>query len=187
MLDPFSALAVACAVIQFLDFSASFLKDVYKIRKSPHQSLAYVQDLENAANSLRQKVEDQKLEQQNSGTPQTHAEKALQLFNERCMVFADSLESAVQDVKPGKGHGLGKSMKIALNAGRKQDEFKKLQAALQNLNVEFVTHLLSLLSKSTIRPRPKQKEKVCSHCSFVYDEVLQVPILLRNLANVRPR
>ena len=133
-MDPLSALGVAAAVVQFLDFSSGLISGTYKIYKAEDGDAPTNQTLRKVATDLKD-ISDQ-LNQK--GDSQSGPE---QLCRE-CLDVADELTSVLDRLMKQEKQSIWSSFRLALRAVWSQDKLESLQKRLDNLRQQMSMHFL---------------------------------------------
>ena len=145
MADPFTALTVCCAALQFLDFGAKFIEKTYKVYKSTDGATRNVIELEVAAGRLKAaaRANDAQQSQTASTTP---AESRLITLCSECETFADKLVNSLATPKTNGKPGLRESAKMVFKVDRRREELRASEKRLEALRLEMNAQLLSILS-----------------------------------------
>lgn len=143
MLEPLSALSLAAAIIQFVDFSSKILVTGYETYRSANGTTQEQVDLQQLTHSLY-KFQDQ------LGTPskqQTPDRKILEELARTCSSFAGDLLLLLDSLKV-KEQGLLRtwdSFRKACRSVRKKGEIKRLEGLLDSISRQINSRLLYMI------------------------------------------
>lgn len=153
MLDPFTALSLAAAVVQFVDFGIKLVSDGVELYETG--TLSSNNELEQATRDLTQLAEElackpQVAQYQPGITAKLSSkdEVALQQLASSCIELGDQLLSVLKGLevqKPHYGFGsLRKALRTAMNKGRIQD----IESRLKKMKDQLSVRLLAILRSS---------------------------------------
>ena len=152
MADPFTALTVSCAALQFLDFGAKVVKQTYTVYKTGDGATRNVIELEAAAERLRDAAKANNSPPFPSGRS-TPAEARMRTLCDECTAFADQLVKDLGSLKANGKPGFRSSAKMVLKTDRKKEELRFSEKRLEALRSEMNAQLLKILGKQNINPR----------------------------------
>ena len=146
MLDPFTSLSLASAVIQLVDFSSKLLSkgtELYRsIALSEHIELERIAtDL----NSLNANLLSTPLQPGSFAKPLSDDEEALKQLAARSKTISDELIAALQELKVRSPHQKWQSFQQALKSVRKKEKISALKKALDELQGNINARLLNIL------------------------------------------
>lgn len=158
MLDPISALNVAAAVVQFVEFSSTLLKTARRINKSTdtiaeiselHQMVAELQRLSTHISSLVSTTSTA-----HASTPSLNNQKLglvdgkfAQDLSQDCTDLADKVQKILRDLEISGDQGFLKSLKAAHKIERRKSELAGLQRHLHTIRSGVQTELLGAFSE----------------------------------------
>jgi hypothetical protein len=144
-MDPVSALGVAAAVVQFVDFSSRILSKGSEFYKNG--ALIRDKDIAQAAASLTQlsnRLSDW-LGRLQSSRGHTFEEVALMTTIEECKVTGSKLVITLQQLEVRGKHKVWKSLRQALESEWKKENIQQTYQRLATLRESIVTHLLVII------------------------------------------
>jgi len=144
-MDPLTALSLASAVVQFVDFGISILKagnEVYRRLDGCSIRNAAIEDVTTDLQELmdRLKVQPPK----SSGTPLTPAQASLNCLVQRCSDTAQELLGRLKEVK-ANGRGIWKTIPAAFLAVWSKKDIEEISERLESYQVQLNTHILAAL------------------------------------------
>jgi hypothetical protein len=144
MLDPLSALAVATAIFQFIDFSSKILKNGYELYGQSSGMTQTNADVYQLTSALYE-FQDQLAPFPNTGTL-TADERALNEVLEESRDLASRLLRLLDDLKvKGTGHlRTWDSFRQACRAIKRQDEIAKMERLLESISIQVVARLVHM-------------------------------------------
>ena len=142
--DPFTALAAACAALQFLDFGAKFVEKTYKAYKSSDGTVRDVAELDAAVERLKVAAEANDNKQLHCANA-SEAEKGMVRPCSECRAFADQLSRSLASFKTNDKPGLRNSAKMVLRAERRKEELRASAKRVEALRSEMNAQLLRIL------------------------------------------
>ncbi|KAL9089277.1 MAG: hypothetical protein Q9165_005845 [Trypethelium subeluteriae] len=143
MLDPLSALGVAAAVVQFVDYGTKLARRVSEI--AARGSTADNDEIEKTTIQLRS-LSASAREHSRSGNDQLSApEQGLNAIAFSCCGVADELIALLDELKLGDSRNIFRSIKNAYKSEQKQDRIARLQSVLEGLQVQMNQQLLLVL------------------------------------------
>jgi hypothetical protein len=141
-MDPISALSVAAAVVQFVDFAGTLLSSTRTIHKAFSKEAESVSDLRTITNTLQRLNSD--IEQSVVGSASSHDKDLLNLCHD-CNRTANSLVNALTKLNAQGNSSLWSSFKVALKTVWTQDELDELQKRLDSFRQQISMHILVAL------------------------------------------
>lgn len=143
-MDPFSALTVSCAALQFLDAGGKFISKTYKVYKLADGALQDITDLDAAAERLRSAAKANDVQQYRSSGA-TASEKGMIALCDECQTFADQLVKELGSLKTSGKSGLWESAKVAFRLDRGKGRLLASEKRLNALRSDMNTQLLRIL------------------------------------------
>ena len=142
-MEPFSALAVATAVTQFLDFTSSVVSGTWKIYKSNDGDFGPNSDImtiTKSLNKLNGKLRHSTSRPQKSDI--TAQDQEIEKLSERCIELGDRLITALDNLRSQSKHQLWGSFRQALRTTWNQSEIDTLQQTLKNYRKQITMYIL---------------------------------------------
>jgi len=145
-MDPFSALAIASSVVQFVDFGSRLLHIFVKLYNSDG-ALAKNVDLESSTQELQKLSQRLAATSRNAATPMLDSdhERAVRKLAESSKATAGELLDLLESLKVHTTHNKLQSLKQALKTIRKGDKIQSLQRKLEKLQNQINIRLLALM------------------------------------------
>jgi hypothetical protein len=150
MLDPFSALSLAAAIIQFVDFSSKIVLGATELYRSTTGSLTknvelstIVADLGEISSNLRVYDRESHLYSKD--------ERALSNLAIQCKGSAEALLIALDDLSIKEPHKRWKSVRQALRSVWKENEIRDLQKRLDSFRSQLTIRLVATLRYNSSR------------------------------------
>ena len=138
-MDPFTALALACAVVQFVDFGFKLLKSTTDIHHSTTGATAQDDTIE----SVTQKLKDLTLDLNHDiSSPQSPLEKRVQELAEECRKLSEELLRVLEKAK-AKSDSRFESARVALRNMRHSQEKNDLLARLDRCQNQLTMQLVA--------------------------------------------
>jgi hypothetical protein len=148
-MDPLSGLAVACAVVQFVDFGAKVLSKGRKLYQSHSGAIAKHDELDQDAHRLRVLVSE--YNNQTTTLPASVAAGMNDILNE-CNVTATLLVSLLEDLKVRDTASMGgriarifRSAQQAVRTAVKQSQIDDLNEMMKRLRDDIQGYILTML------------------------------------------
>jgi NACHT domain/N-terminal domain on NACHT_NTPase and P-loop NTPases len=145
-MDPFSALAIASSVVQFVDYGSKLLHIFMKLCKCDG-ALPENVDLESSTQELKKLSQRLAATSRNAATTVSDSDhdRAVQRLAESSKETADKLLDLLESLKVHKTYNKLQSLQQALKTMRKKDKIESLQRKLETLHKQINTHLLALM------------------------------------------
>ncbi|KAH8761589.1 hypothetical protein F5883DRAFT_562441 [Diaporthe sp. PMI_573] len=183
-MDPFTALGVAAAALQFFDFSRSLLKEYknqrgdiealtqHSFQKATEDLLACTERMKKAAPSSKLGVEEWE-----------EHEKSLQDLLVDCHELAKKLIDILHDLEPRASHGRWTSFSQAFKTIRKAEYIKDMRGQLDTLRNEMVMRVLASLNAkmdASLEAIEQRSKEITSVISLNHFETLEAILSLRD-------
>ncbi|KAF1973684.1 hypothetical protein BU23DRAFT_598819 [Bimuria novae-zelandiae CBS 107.79] len=139
-MDPLSALSVAAAVVQFLDFSGTIVASTYKIYKSSSKKNEGNDTLTSITARLINL--NSELERSASFSPTSKIDQEIITLCQQCKKTADILLDALRQLSAGSNVTLWDSFRMALRNVWSQGEIDALQSRLDAYRQQISMHIL---------------------------------------------
>jgi len=145
-MDPFSALAIASSVVQFVDYGSKLLHIFVKLCKSDG-ALPENVDLESSTQELKKLSRRLAATSRNAATTVSDSDhdRAVRRLAESSKETADKLLDLLESLKVHKTYNKLQSLQQALKTMRKKDKIESLQRKLETLQKQINTRLLALM------------------------------------------
>jgi hypothetical protein len=139
-MDPISALSVAAAVVQFIDFGGTIIASTYAIYKSSSKKSEGTNDI--ASITARLVELNCELEQSATFSPTSQVERDIAMLCQHCNKAAITLLDALHQLNGASNPNLWNSFKIALRTVWTQGEIDALQTRLESYRQQICMHIL---------------------------------------------
>ena len=139
-MDPISALSVAAAVVQFVDYGSTIIASTYAIYKSSSRKSEPTNSIVSITTRL---VElNCELEQSAAFSPTSQVERDIVALCQQCNKAAITLLDALNQLNGASNPNLWDSFKIALRTVWSQGEIDALQSRLESYRQQICMHIL---------------------------------------------
>jgi hypothetical protein len=139
-MEPLSALSVAAAVVQFLDFGGTVISSTYAIYKSSSKKS---EGTDNIASITARLVDlNTNLEQSAKFSPTSRLDREIVQLCQQCNKAADTLLDALRQLSGTSNPTLWNSFKIALRTVWSQGDIDALQNRLESYRQQICMHIL---------------------------------------------
>jgi hypothetical protein len=151
-MDPLSALSIAAAVVQFVDFVPRVLfsaNHIYRSAKGLTDDNANVEEVYQTLTDLSAQLADCGHPVGGSAVPTSGIPKdvqAMQKLSLKCKADCDSLLDVVRNVAVTSGkHRLWRSLKSAVRSSMDKKKIASLESDIERTRSIISTHILSIL------------------------------------------
>ncbi|KAF3928117.1 hypothetical protein AA313_de0203723 [Arthrobotrys entomopaga] len=151
VLDPLSALGIAAAVVQFVDFSTKLIskgKEIYKsadgVTITHAEQSALSSRLAQLTRALAESINP--FTTRNAPTP---AEAALREVTLECMQFAEDFNDAINQLQVIGGNRVWKSFRQALKSVWNKDKIEQQLVKQDRLRQQVIIHLLVYMNENS--------------------------------------
>jgi N-terminal domain on NACHT_NTPase and P-loop NTPases len=143
-LDPLSALSVASAVVQFIDFAKVLIEKGYEFYNSADGALAEHNELRLIAGKLDTLTQglDRSWKSFDVDSPLLREEEGLKLVVRDCRKAARELSKALEELQLTNDRGLWKSFRQALKTIWSKEDIDSKMRTLQMAQDQMALHLL---------------------------------------------
>jgi hypothetical protein len=150
-MDPFTAIGLASAIVQFVDFSSKLISGAAEIRSSGRETTAELQDTETVINHLKTLVARvrQPLSAANGVVPDEYSN--LEKLKQGCEQVCDELQAIVQSTKVRKAGSRRAAFVSIWKAQRSKGKLASLHSRLDRYKIEIMGELLAMMSDDTSR------------------------------------
>jgi hypothetical protein len=139
MLDPLSAIGLASAIVQFVDFSSKLVLEGYELYEKG--SIARNDEIQLIAEDLKGLTAGLAKSQ----TQHAHAdEKEMQKLACTCQSLADELLTVLKTLHPQKQNSLA-TFRVAIRSARKKGKVEDMGKRLRRLQGQINTHMIMIL------------------------------------------
>lgn len=141
-LDPTSALSLAAAIVQFVDFSSKLVSKGYHIYQSANGALPENLELEGISRDLS--LINVKLRANQSSGPMTKDQESLESLSNDCTKMADELLGRLEKLKvtDDTKHRKLKSFRQALKTVWNKQALDEMSSRLKDLRAQLEFHVL---------------------------------------------
>lgn len=148
MLDPFSAISLACAIVQFVDFGSKIIDTGHEAYRNSNGTTQEYADLEELTTSLY-KFQDKFA---NTGSPNDAAtrsadQRSLDELARKCSYVAGDILILLEDLKVKETGSLRTwdSLRQACRSVRKRERIQELQRSLEKISAQINSRLLYMI------------------------------------------
>lgn len=154
-MDPFSALGVATAVVQFLDFTGAIVSGTWKIYRSNPGDSERSSDIRSITESLVKVNDDlhSSITIVNS-TSISSQDREIAILAKRCNEIGERLLATLDRLQSQSRHQFWASFRIALRTLWSQSEIDMLQETLGNYRQQVSIYILVSLRYLTLGEQP---------------------------------
>lgn len=145
VLDPFTALGVACCVVQFVDFGTKLISKGKEFYQSADGVLADHAEQAAISSRLTELSKGLLLNSIPSSKKSSPAEEALQEVVLDCMQFANDFTDAIDELRVTGNHRKWKSFRQALKSVWKKEGIEERLVKLDRLRQQVIIHLLVVM------------------------------------------
>ncbi|OBT62583.1 hypothetical protein VE03_07372 [Pseudogymnoascus sp. 23342-1-I1] len=145
MLDPLSALSLAAAIVQFVDYSTKIVLGAAEIHASASGSLTKNVELSSITMDLRDISGKLVIDDQNQSNTYSKDERALSSLAMQCRNVANTLLVALEDLSMKGPHKKWKSVRQALLSVWREKEIRDIQNRLDSFRGQLTTRLVATL------------------------------------------
>jgi hypothetical protein len=147
-MDPVTALGIAAATVQFINFAGDVLSKSREIYQSADGALTTQTELDTIAKSLRSLCSPFRLWDPADGARRRPHPTELQLYHlcKDCVRVSNNLEEALKRLKEGGGsHERWRSFRQALSAVKSESEIEQLCKRMERIRNQIATILLFIV------------------------------------------
>lgn len=156
VLDPINALTVACAVVQFVDFSWKLISKTYEFHGSADGTVVEYREQMTIASNLETLSEglDRSLGLFDSSHTWSANEAGLQKVTADCRDVARQLQGAIKKLKVTDGGkaSFWRSFHLALTTLWKKQDMEELQRKLNDAKEQVMIHLMVVIRQVDFSP-----------------------------------
>lgn len=142
-MDPFTALGVACNIVQFVDYGATLTSSVLELYRSADGALSANLELETIITDLAQVTTN--VMKSTSSREVTSDEFALQKVALSCKRLAEDILAVLRGLKVQSRHQKWKSFRQAVKSVWKEREIQDYVRRLQAIQSELGIHMIATL------------------------------------------
>ena len=148
MLDPLTAISLASAVVQFVDFSIKLVSAGHELYDKG--SLSHHDEIEQISQDLSTLAEDLGASRPPSAKQPSEDEVALQKLAGSCKELANEMIAVLQTLKVQKTNSGLESVRTALRGMRKKRKIVNIEKRLVGFRNELTLHLTAILRFSSM-------------------------------------
>lgn len=147
MIDPYTALGAASAIVQFVQFGATVVSKAYNIHKAADGSILELAELENARSRLEALSAQLDAIAHDQKVDGSLYEKAAAKLAVDCENIANRMLELLRDFDTQGQPGKLKSVQMAIRLERRKPALASLEKELNTLRSEASTFLMKTLCK----------------------------------------
>jgi hypothetical protein len=148
-MDPLSALAVATAVTQFLEFGVNVVSGTWERYREAAGTTENHTDIGSVASTIRDLAGNVRRPSQgalsSNSTINSQQERQLEKITKKCQDVADELLALLSELKATGRHKLTESLLITVKVIRKEKKVRRLHQKLVSTQSELALCLVSLV------------------------------------------
>ncbi|KAF2111408.1 hypothetical protein BDV96DRAFT_499698, partial [Lophiotrema nucula] len=148
VLDPFSALSLACNIVQFVDFGTRLSASIYELYNSASGLASDQTELLEMADRLQSLAEQLSPADEAEASAVTDSKRFTSLLYS-CRLAAQELTNLVEDLKVDKSRKMWSSIRQGIRGARKRGEIERLINRMKTLQDSLNSYLLALLQDSS--------------------------------------
>ena len=145
MLDPLSALSLAAAIVQFVDYSTKIVLGAAEIHASATGSLTKHVDLSSITTDLSGISDNLVIDDQDQSKTYSKDERALSGLATQCRDVANKLLTTLEDLNVKGPHKKWKSVRQALLSVWRESEIRDIRKRLDTFRNQLTTRLVATL------------------------------------------
>lgn len=146
MLDPLTAIGLASAIVQFVDFGSKLISETKELSHSVDGSSTQNEERQAVTEDLRELCKNLSSSQSRapSAKPSTD-ELALLELSGSCKVVADELVAVLEKLRVKSAHEKWGSFKMALKGAMKKEKIESIRVRLDRIQSQLQLRLTSIL------------------------------------------
>ena len=150
MLDPLSAIGLASAIVQFVDFSAEIIDGAREVYGSMSGATERNRSLEVVVSQMRNLISQLST---TDSSQQSEDEKALRRLANECKILADQILDLLQKIKAKDPDSTLQAVWAALKGQKYKREMSELEGRLESCrnHLEFQLNFLTRLHSFCLR------------------------------------
>jgi len=146
MLDPLTAIGLASAIVQFVDFSSRLVSETKELYHSTEGNSTKNEELQAVTEDLRELCKTLNSAQGRApGIEPSTDELALLELSGSCNFVADELIAVLEKLRVKSAHEKWGSFKMALKGARKKEKIESIRARLDRVQSQLQIRLTSIL------------------------------------------
>ncbi|KAH7068278.1 hypothetical protein BKA63DRAFT_494933 [Paraphoma chrysanthemicola] len=176
-MEPFSALSVATAVVQFLDFTGKVVSGTYRIYQgnAPRgsESNSDLRSITSGLNALTAHLESSQINIQSGSSPQ---DANLMVLARNCNAVGRQLLALLTRLQSGSTHSFWPSFRTALRTIWSEADVEKLSRSLDSYRQQISMHILISLRDQAALASQHQSKKLSQTqvtCQEVLDKIVK--------------
>ena len=132
MLDPFTTLGAASAIVQFVQFAANLIETTFEIHQSSNGSITLLKGLQDGVSSL-QTMSNHLATVSKEASVDKSSDPDTGILLDKCTRLADRILKYLQDLDIKSQSNKRQSTKLALRIAMKQEQLARHEHDLKNL------------------------------------------------------
>lgn len=145
MLDPLSAIGLASAIVQFVDFSGRLISETREIYGAGKGLLKQNQELEEITQDLKKFCQDLTPDQPEQAPAPSDDEVVLQEISKTCKDIAVELLLVLDKLKAKGRYEKFESFKKALRSALKREKIEEIKARIDRAQAQLHLRLIALV------------------------------------------
>jgi hypothetical protein len=146
MLDPLTAIGLASAIVQFVDFSSRLVSETKELYHSTEGNSTQNEELHAVTEDLRELCKTlSSVQGRAPGVEPSTDELALLELSGSCNFVADELIAVLEKLRVKSAHEKWGSFKIALKGAMKKEKIESIRARLDRIQSQLQIRLTSIL------------------------------------------
>lgn len=150
MLDPLSALSLAAAIAQFVDYSTKIVLGAAEIHASATGSLTKNVELSSITMDLSDISGRLVIDDPNQSNTYSKDERAISSIAMQCRDVANTLLATLEDLNVKAPHKKWKSVRQALLSVWREREIRDIRTRLDTFRGQLTTHLVATLKYNSL-------------------------------------
>ena len=145
MLDPLSAIGLASAIVQFIDFSGSLISETREIYGAGKGSLKQHEELAAITQDLKNLCQNLTPPQTRQAPSPSEDELALEEISKTCKDVAGEILLVLEKLKAKGKYEKFESFKTALKSALKREKIEEIKARIDRAQAQLQLRLIALI------------------------------------------
>ena len=147
VMDPFSAISLASAIVQFVDFSGKLISKSYQLYHSTNGALQENEELEKIISDVRSLNRGviSNVKSKDDKTSVSKDERSLEILAAECQKIADELLRVFGDLKVPQPHHKWSSINKAVATAWNKSKIEELTGRLKRLREQIDSRILDMM------------------------------------------
>ena len=146
MLDPLTAVGLASAIVQLVDFSSELVSETKELYHSTEGNSAQNEELQSVTEDLKELCKTLSSAQRRAPSVEPSTDElALLELSGSCKVVADELIAVLEKLRVKSAHEKWGSFKTALRGAMKKERIENIRARLDRIQSQLQIRLTSIL------------------------------------------